>query len=256
MSLDLDAIAPEQRAAYIRAGAQYGSELVLAQADDLVQPIEDYLSELSRRGFGAVDFERLKAAILKLLELGTARTLATADVRAATLAYDQALRKGKQARRDADPILRSARTDLAEEGDTETVKAIDITLEKTKSAGSDSVALRTQLDMLRATLTLPAVAAKTAERGGTFVVADIDAAITILREAEARRPGKPGTPAHTEMLNLVDGIILDLLRRARRAARATSTALGQPVIAKRFEFTVLNGRKRKKSEEEDPNAGT
>ena len=256
MSLDLDAIAPAQRAAYIRTGRNYGSELVLAQADDFVKPIEDYLAELSRRGFGLIDFDRLKAGILKQLELGTQRTLASNDVRAATHAYDAALKTGKQARRDADPILRGARTDLADAGDAESVKAIDIALAKVKSTSADSTELRAQLDVLRNTLTLPAVAAKTAARGGTVVVAANAAALTVLREAEQRRPGKPGTPEHTEMLDLVDGILIDLLRRARRAARAAATALGQPIIAKRMELTVLNGRStRAKDDGGDPNKG-
>lgn len=252
MSLDLTAIAPAQRAQYVHSGRHYGSELVLAQADDFVEPITELAAELARRGFGPADVARFNEAIAKHLELGTLRTLATADVRAATLAYDAALKKGKQARRDADVILRGARTDLADAGDAESVKAIDITLAKVKSAGSDSTELRAQLDTLRATLTLPAVEPKTADRGGTFVVADIDAALAVLREAERRRPGKPGTPEETEMLDLVDGILLDLLRRARRAARATATALGQPHIAKRFEFTVLNGSSRKADDEQEP----
>lgn len=243
MPLDLDAIAPQQREGFIRLGRHYGSELVLEQADDTKRAITTYAAQIARRGFGPRDAERLDECIQAQLEAGTQRGAAKADVRSATLGYGAALRLGKQARRDGDALLRSARTDLAETGgNEEAVKAIDITLAATSSVGSDSSALRAQLERQQATLALEPVAAVVADRGGPEVAADIAAALTALRAAEQVRPGKPGTPAETERLDLLDGMIIDLVRRARRAARAAAKALGQPVIANAFELDALYGR--------------
>ncbi len=158
------------------------------------------------------------------------------------------MKLGKEARREADTLLRSARTDLAEAGDQEeTVKAIDITLAAVSSVGSDSQALRAQLDRMRATLSLDPVVAASSDRGGPAILADIDAATAALRSAEEVRPGKPGTPAETEKLDLLDGILIDLVRRARRAGRAAAKALGKPAIAAAFELNALYGRPRQTS---------
>ncbi|HEY8430327.1 MAG TPA: hypothetical protein VIL20_18225 [Sandaracinaceae bacterium] len=245
MPLNLDAIAPQQRELYVRIGRQYSSELVLAQADDTAAAAQKWAAQIAPRGFGPRDLTRLQEAITAHLEAGTQRGEAKADVRAATEAYGEALKQAKQARREADSVLRGARSDLADAGNTEVVKSVDITLERVRSTGSSAPELREQLSALRTSLVLEPVAAAAADRGGPEAVAAIDAALTALREAEKNRPGKPGTPAETEKLDLLDGIIVDLVRRARRAGRAAARALGQPHIAGAFELDALYARPRR-----------
>ena len=64
-----------------------------------------------------------------------------------------------------------------------------------------------------------------------------------LRASVAARAGSPGTPAETEQLDLLDGIIVALVRGARKAARAAAKRLGTPALTADFELTKLYGPK-------------
>lgn len=252
MPLNLDAIAPKRRLEYIAVGRQYGSQLTLDQSDDTLEALDDYADHLVSRGFARRDVERLMELRDAQLESGILRGSAQAAVTAATAAYSKALSRGKQARREADAILRAAQTDLADAGEEEIVARIAIALRSTSSTGSNGEQLRAQLATLREVLVLEPVVAATADRGGPAVVTEIDAAVAELRAAEQARPGKPGTPEETERLDLIDGMIVDLVRRARRAARAAAKALGRPAIAEAFELRALYGRPRRRTN--DPGA--
>jgi hypothetical protein len=73
-----------------------------------------------------------------------------------------------------------------------------------------------------------------------------------LREASQTTAAPRGTPQETEQLDLLDGIILSLVRSAREAADAASKALGEPALVAEFELTELYGpgtTKTKASEE-------
>ena len=60
-----------------------------------------------------------------------------------------------------------------------------------------------------------------------------------LRAISQEAATAPGTPAQTELLDLIDGIIVGLSRGARRAARAAAKASGEPAMATAFELTEL-----------------
>lgn len=252
MPLNLDTIAPKRRLEYIIVGRQYGSQLTLDQADDFLEALAEYAAHLVSRGFAPRDVDRLMELRDALLESGILRGSAQAAVTAATAAYSKALGRGKQARRDADVILRAAQTDLADAGNEELVSRIEIALRSTASAGANGEQLRAQLATLREVLVLEPVAAATADRGGAAAVTEIDAAVAELRAAEQARPGKPGTPEETERLDLIDGMIVDLVRRARRAARAAAKALGKPAIAEAFELRALYARPRRTTDPGGP----
>jgi hypothetical protein len=56
-------------------------------------------------------------------------------------------------------------------------------------------------------------------------------------------------------MDLLDGLIADNVRDARRAARAASRALGRPEIARAFELTALyQGRRDRRPAEPPPPA--
>ncbi len=242
MALDLDALSPEAREHYIAIGRRYGSELTLGQADDTLRALDGHAADVGPCGFGTRDTTRLSDGRDALLEAGVQRGGAKADVRAATAAFTSAMKLAKEARLRGDAILRGARSDLLDAGDTETVRAVDLTLDAITPVGSSAESLRDQLQRLKSTLALGPVADATADRGGPDATAAIDTALTTLRQADAARPGKPGTPEETQRLDLVDGIIVDLVRRARRAARAAARARGLPALAKAFELDALYQR--------------
>ena len=104
---------------------------------------------------------------------------------------------------------------------------------------SDPNVLAEQLDLLRGALAAPPIAEVTASRGGPAAVAVLAAAASGVRAVAAGRPSGTGTPEETERLNLIDGLIVTLARRARAAARSASDELGQPAMAKAFELSAL-----------------
>jgi hypothetical protein len=53
------------------------------------------------------------------------------------------------------------------------------------------------------------------------------------------RTGARGTRVETEQLDLLDGIIVTLVRNARKAARAAAKRLGKPSLVADFELTKL-----------------
>jgi hypothetical protein len=54
-----------------------------------------------------------------------------------------------------------------------------------------------------------------------------------------RKPTVRGTPEETQRLDQIDGIIIDICRRARDAAVAASKHLGDPAILKAFKLDKL-----------------
>jgi hypothetical protein len=61
-----------------------------------------------------------------------------------------------------------------------------------------------------------------------------------------------GTLAETEKLDLIDGIIVSLVRMAQKAGDAAAKELGEPSIATAFELSVLYKRKAKTKSDAAP----
>lgn len=75
--------------------------------------------------------------------------------------------------------------------------------------------------------------------------------IDALNVARAAKPRPHGTPAETELLDSIDGLIVELCRLARKAGRALARETSQPAIAKEFELDALyrsTGRKKESKE--------
>jgi hypothetical protein len=81
----------------------------------------------------------------------------------------------------------------------------------------------------------------TATRGGPKAITDLAAHAGALRAAAQTSSVGPGTPEQTERLNLIDGIILELVREARAAADSAGKALGEPSLVTAFALTELYG---------------
>ena len=244
MPLLLDEFSARARTKHIKTGRRYGSSVVLAQADDTLEALDALAAmadQLAEKGFSRSDGERLADGRAALLESGVLKDVAEADAQAKTQAFQAELKRGKQARRDSEAILTRVQTVLDEKGNEAAAQAIEIALRGGGSSGSDADKLRAQLQGLRAPLAREDVAEAAADRGGAAAIAAIDASLAELRSIEQVRPTKRGTPAETERLDLIDGIVVDLVRSARRAARALAAALGQPSIAERFELEALYG---------------
>ncbi|MBK9264693.1 MAG: hypothetical protein IPM54_33535 [Polyangiaceae bacterium] len=112
----------------------------------------------------------------------------------------------------------------------------------------DAEGLAKQLDALQAMLKEPAIADAAKDRGGPKVVTDLAAYAQALRDAAKAKAEPRGTPVETETLDLIDGIIVSLVRMAREAAEAAARESSEPAMATAFELSALYKRRPKKGE--------
>lgn len=242
MAFDISVISPQARADYIRVGRNWGSKDTLAQANDTLQALTRYGSELVLFGFAAEDGKTLALVRDALQEATLGRFYAEASKKATSKAYLDAMRAGKNARLAARSVLSNVERILrdkavpAHEG---SLRGLGLALMKTQSAGADDHKLLEQLEILAECLRDSVIRDEAATRGGPESLREIEAAIVNIRDWAQSRTIKRGTPAETEMLDLLDGIIVSLARSARRAARIAAVRAGSPALAKAFELSRL-----------------
>ncbi len=242
MKIDLSTLSPKARAEYIRIGRQYGSTDTLAQANQTLTGLGKYAPELARHGFSLGDGARLRDARDGLEEAGVGRHEKVGARKVTNHAYVDALAHGKAKREDARSILDNAKRVLSESDQSSAVAGVNVikaAFQQTRSAGADGDKLAGQLDILRLTLGDPDVIGEVSGRGGLDAGVDLQVAADTLRAASKERAGAPGTPEETEQLNLLDGIIVGLVRGARKAARPAAKRLGMPALMADFELTKL-----------------
>lgn len=240
MTSPLEQIPAEIRARYATVGLQFGSGDTLAQAEDTLTAYDKFGVFLADHGFIASDVERLMEARRVLRQAGVGLDKTVTARKQTSLKYVQAMRQGKTARQRARSILHIVMQRLACSGDSvqvEASRAVSSTLEQTQSSRGDPVCLAAQLDQLRAVLTMARVDREVADRGGPSAVSVLAESAACLRAAAKNRvPGDAEDP-----IDFIDGVIVELVRDARRAARSASRTLGRPEIAAAFELVRLSG---------------
>lgn len=238
MTFDVNKIPAARRVTYIQIGRQYSSEATLRQAVLTLQAFERYGVKVADYGYVAKDADALKGARAALEQASSGREGTRADRTERSLVFNRAMTAGKQARLRARTILEGVESELRDSGQGD-VTTLTTVLGHTRAAGGDAVRLREQLEQLAQLLADKAIAAVARPRGGAGAAAALKAAIDDLKSAEAELPSGPNTSAVTEQMDLLDGYIVESARRARKAARAAATALGQPDIARAFELSAL-----------------
>jgi hypothetical protein len=261
--MDLATIAPVRRNQLIEAGRRVGSDVTLAQANKTLKGLEQHGPKLVAFGFGPEDGLDLGQARDALLAGGVGRHGKRTDKKQMSAAYAQVMRDGLQVRLRSRSILGGARRSLARIGSPEAVAAvqrIDAVLNTCSVAPDYASPLATQLDELRRGLVDLTIAPVVAGRGGPQAVADLTARAAALRAADQTTAGARGTPEHTEHLDLVDGVILELVRGAREAAEVASKELGEPALLAAFALSELypnsGGRGAPDTGAEEPAPGT
>jgi len=250
MTLDLDSFSSDARAALVKVGKRFGSEDTLAQAEQTLTALAAHGVKLSDAGFNGEDTQDLTDAKQFLIDAGVGRESARAGKKETSKAYVDALKQGKATRLRALSVLGGARRGLLRAGAKEGVNAIDAVTTQVGTAADDATALATQLDVMGKALARPDVAAATATRGGTKALTDLGTSAAALRAVSQDAAAVPGTPEHTQRLDLLDGIVVGLCRDARRAARTAAKELGDAALAKEFELTKLYGPVKAKAGEE------
>ena len=240
MSLDLDIIPAEMRARLIAVGRQFGSADTLAQAEATIEACAAYGGLLEGHGFVEVDLERLREARDKLRETGAAEEPPASARKLTSIEYVRAMRDGKTLRQQARAILHIIMQRLSFSEDPvqhEAARSVSSSLDQTQSSRGDPIRLASQLDQLRATLTMARVERMASTRGGPALVQRLAQAAERLRGTRADRRGSE----QGDRIDLIDGVIVELVRDARRASRSAARALGRPEIAGAFELHKLYG---------------
>lgn len=262
MPIDLSKIPPTTRKALIQSGKKFGSSDTLGQANKTLKGLETHAATLEDHGFGPDDVDDLKSARDGLIAAGVSREDKRVGKKTTNQAHTDAMRGAQQIRLRARSVLKAAKRVLAHTGGEaaeEAARSIDAVLGKGAVAGDDAEKLSTQLDQLRTALEDSTIKPVVADRGGPKAAADLKTQADKLREASQTTAAPRGTPQETEQLDLLDGIILSLVRSAREAADADSKALGEPALVAEFELTELygngNGKTRANASEETTAAG-
>lgn len=244
MALDLVNIAPARRAELISAGQKFGSDVVLAQGRRTLTALALHGAKLVDYGFSADDGVELKDGCDELIAAGVGREQRRTDKKQSGFEYERTLKDGQEVRLRGRSVLGSGRRALSRLATPEAAKAvelIDSVLERCAVAPEEAGLMATQLDELRRVLEDPIVTPAVTSRGGPKAVTDLTSRAGELRAIEQATAMPRGTPEHTEKLDLVDGIVLELVRSAREAAEAASKALGEPALLTAFTLSELYG---------------
>lgn len=252
MAIDLKSIPAAIREAQITLGRQYGSDDTLAQANQTLTALASYGDEVAHEGFIAADTARLTEARDMLLAAGVGRESARGDKKVTNRAYAEALIHGKAKRLRGRTVLENTMAALDESSAAsapEAAREIRAALRQTHTADDDAEKLAGQLDLLARTLGLAGVSPEAANRGGPQAVSDLTSNAANLRAVSQQDAKVAGTPAETQLLDHLDGIIIGLTRRARKAGRSAAKQLGNPAIATAFELNKLYRSSRASSDD-------
>ncbi len=246
MSFLLEDVGPEARAKYVDLGRQFGCTDCLAQADLTLQAFDRYGTRIASHGFIPLDAERLREA-QRLLDKETRDRQSNRPLHKATSrGYIAAMRRGKDARQRARSILYIIAQRLAHSGDSievEAARAVAATLQQTESSRGDPARLASQLDQLRATLSIPRVDKQAEQRGGPDTADALTVAAEHLRAVSTAQSPDAAPPStdETAHADLLCGLIVELVRDARRAARSAARAHNEPALALAFALSHLYG---------------
>lgn len=261
MAIDLNAFPPDVKLALISAGEEFSSDDTFAQATQTQQGLEKYAGILKTYGLPLSDTTRLGEARDFLSESGYGRNQARSKKKTLSIGLEDANRAGRTARIRGRSILTSTKSALLEQGKTTSANEVQTTLAATADSVKVGEDLAKQLDHLADALDpvkSPEAAAAAADRGGPETLQPLRGAALAIREAVLRKPTVRGTPEETQRLDQIDGIILDICRRARDAAEAASKHLGDPAIRKAFKLDKLYASKSVSAKKDPaaPPAGT
>jgi hypothetical protein len=239
MAFDPDALPAATKKKLIELGKQFGSQDTLDQANQTLNALAKYGAALSDHGFPDSDTERLRIVRDLLIQAGVGRETAKGQKKVTSAAYTAAMVAAQAARLSARAVLEGVHGDLEESAEEEAARRVAAVLEQTAAAPEEAEPLALQLDRLRAALSAAEVSAAAASRGGQAALGRLSNAAAALRAADQNDAGVRGTPQETERLDLLDGLIVRLTRRARKAALAAAKATGNLALAAAFRLDKL-----------------
>jgi hypothetical protein len=196
------------------------------------------------------------------------RKSAQGSIKTTNKSYHDAIAAGKVAWLTGRTVLQNSRSDLwesAEQAAGEALRELDTALEQTRTAEKDAEKLAVQLGVLlrvlggaKAQPAHPLLVKAAQLRGGEAAVKALSLQVASLQEA-AKQGSPGGTATETEEMDLLDGIIVTLTRKARKAAREADKKAGTKSLSKEFALDKLyqsSGKKKPKTEESKSGTAT
>ena len=254
MAWSIDMLAPEAREHYLVLGRRYTVHQVLEQVNKALAAHTMYWAELAEDGFGAEEGQLL-AELCGMLYAQVSVCSGASHARAVIKqTHVDARRSARQERRSVRLLLGVALVKLRDGGDTLTALTVKTALEQTKRLRS-AAELFTHLQLLHGALTHPVVVPVIATRGGDKATRRLVAARDALTLATRENAGHPEVRAEVEVREVIEGVLVSLVRHASEAARVASRRLRLPAIAESFRLTHLAPwRTRRKPATQEPDA--
>lgn len=240
MGLDISTMPGDVRAELAAEGRRFGTPDVLKQIDQCQSGLTLYQADLSAHGFTVEDAARLKAVEAAMRAQSSERSGVRAEKKGMTLEERSLLREAQGMRERARTVALGVLDDLRLAGAAQALRApLIVALEETRIKPKVSGRACEQLTHLARALGEAAVEAQVKARGGEDLAATLRAQADALQALASARTQPQGTPQETEALNVLDGLAVSLLRRARRAAQSASRATGNRAIGAAFKLSHL-----------------
>lgn len=242
MTFDPNTISSEAKSAFVALGKYFSSNDTLTQAQLTSNAYAQHGPALEAHGYSPEDAADLKDYMGALIAATVGRQDARADKKQHSAAYSDSFQRGKKLRMRTMAIARNIKGALLKmEGSEEkaAVLAIQSVLDLCSESPVDGATLANQLEQFIPLFKNAAIANAALKRGGAGVLAELEISAPGLRAASHANITAKGTPAQTELMDLLDGLIVENCRAARRAARSASRELGESAIAKTFALSAL-----------------
>lgn len=237
MEKELQKLSARAKERYIKAGKKFGSELVVKQGNQTLNALVVHGVVLALHGFSAKDAERLGWGVKQLEEALANRGEEQGRRKGMSKIEMRQVRDGKLAAKQGASVLGGVIAALRDEdgADAERLQ-LELEVERTqiKRDAKNADRVPATLRHLHKVLSNPKVATWADERGGEALKATLLEQADRLDTLQKDRALRPGTSEHTEHMDLLDGIVLDLVRRASQSAKSAAKSKGQASIERAF----------------------
>lgn len=257
MTLNVHALPDSLKKDLLELGRRYSSEETLAQADQTLSAFNRYKKQLLSFGAQQSDADLLEEARAQLTTALSTRAQAKAAKSKTVVGIKEAIQDAKAIHVKTTVVLKLIVDDLQMKGDNtlyDSMTQIKTALSQMQLAGVTPTQLLEQLGHLKKMLESSTLADALKTRNGTTLAKDVESAMNMLRSRSADHQGSLGTTAETELLDLLDGIIVTRARLFRDVAEAAARVLGEEAILDAFALSYLSSKPTKKNASTKPPA--
>ena len=235
-------LSADKKMEFFISGRRVGTDKVLAQAERVALGWGAHGAKLSRSGFLQEDMDAMMVHVEDQRARYAEREDTQADKKVSRRGARADEREAKASRRElADcgrAVLGAMRTADKDEATQAAVARLELAVQAATGSSDDITKLRDRLRGLIVALDQPELAVEVALRAAEALV-DARPRLVALEEGIRALAQQRGASELTEALDLVDGILMQYARDARRAARQAARRLGEPAVADAFALVYI-----------------